>query len=515
MSENRETPASVAIIVNGMDMTSDACYRAISTRDARFDGRLFVGVRTTGIYCRPVCPARTPKPQNVTFHPSAASAQEAGYRPCLRCRPETSPDLAAWRGTSNTVSRALALIETGALDEADVDALAGRLGVGERHLRRLFRQHLGASPVAVAQTRRVLLAKQLIHQTRLPMTEVALASGFGSLRRFNETFQQLYDRPPSALRRGAGAEQPASRAGAVSLTLPYRPPYDWDAMVGFLAMRAIPGIENVTARRYARTIGLNGEVGTLSIEPGAGNALAVTVHFPRLDALATIIARVRAVFDLAADPQAIADHLSGDPTLAPLVAARPGLRVPGAWDGFELAVRAILGQQITVAAATRLAGRIVETWGEPLAMEAQGLDGLTRVFPTPDRLARADIAALGMPRSRGTALNSLAAAVRDDPRIFGPQRDLDEAVAQLKALAGIGEWTAQYIAMRQLREPDAFPAADVGLMRALAGRNGARPTPAQLLDRAERWRPWRAYAALHLWTSLSQPTGAAAWAAPR
>jgi AraC family transcriptional regulator of adaptative response / DNA-3-methyladenine glycosylase II len=510
MSENRETIAAPTLMIAGMDMDPDACYRAISTRDARFDGRLFVGVKTTGIYCRPVCPARTPKRQNVTFHPSAASAQEAGYRPCLRCRPETSPDLAAWRGTSNTVSRALALIETGALDGADVDALAGRLGVGERHLRRLFRQHLGASPVAVAQTRRVLLAKQLIHQTRLPMTEVALASGFGSLRRFNETFQQLYDRPPSALRRGAGARESPSGAGAVSLMLSYRPPYDWDALVGFLSLRAIPGIEVVSPRRYARTIGLGGDAGTLIVEPRAGDRLAVTVSFPRLDALPTIIARVRAVFDLAADPQAIAEHLRADPVLAPLVAASPGLRVPGAWDGFELAVRAILGQQITVVAATKLAGRIVRAWGEPLPSTDRSIDGLTHVFPTAERLAHADIAALGMPRSRGAALNGMAATVRDDPRIFGPQRGLDEAIAQLKGLAGVGEWTAQYIAMRQLREPDAFPAADVGLMRALAGPGGLRPTPAQLLERAERWRPWRAYAALHLWTSLSTATGAAA-----
>ena len=491
-----------------MDMSPDACYRAITTRDARFDGRLFIGVKTTGIYCRPVCPARTPKRQNVTFHLSAASAQEAGYRPCLRCRPETSPDLAAWRGASNTVSRALALIETGALDENDVDSLAGRLGVGERHLRRLFRQHLGASPVAVAQTRRVLLAKQLIHQTRLPMTEVALASGFGSLRRFNETFQQLYDRPPSALRRGAGVVETAGGAGAVCLLLPYRPPYDWDALIGFLAMRAIPGIEVVSSRRYARTIGLGGQCGILAVEPAPGDRLKATIHFPRLEALPTIIARIRSVFDLAADPAAIAAHLGADPVLAPMVAARPGLRVPGAWDGFELAVRAILGQQITVVAATRLAGRIVEAWGEPLPdMLAGSIDGLSHVFPTPAVLAHADIAALGMPRSRGAALNGLAGAVRDDPKLFDPQRGLAEAIAQLKGLAGIGEWTAQYIAMRQLREPDAFPAADVGLMRALARPDGARPTPVELLDRAEHWRPWRAYAALHLWTSLSDKAG--------
>jgi AraC family transcriptional regulator of adaptative response / DNA-3-methyladenine glycosylase II len=481
-----------------MDMDRDACYRALSTRDARFDGRLFVGVKTTGIYCRPICPARTPKIENVTFWPTAAAAQAAGFRPCLRCRPETAPDLAAWRGTSNTVSRALALIEAGALDASDVEGLADRLGVGERQLRRLFAQHLGASPVAVAQTRRVLLAKQLIHQTRLPMAQVALAAGFGSVRRFNETFQQLFGRPPASLRRGRGEE--AGAGEAVTLTLAYRPPYDWAAMMRFLAARAIPGVEVVAPERYSRTIAVGEDRGVIAVEPADGDRVSVSVRFPRLSALPTIIARVRRVFDLAADPTAIGEHLSGDPTLAPLVAARPGLRVPGAWDGFELAVRAVLGQQITVSAATGLAGRLVREYGEPLP---QGLvsPGLTHVFPSAKRLAEEDLSALPMPRARSAALASLAAAVSADPMIFGPKRGLDEAIGQLKALSGIGEWTAQYIAMRELREPDAFPAADIGLMRALAGPDGRRPTPAELSAQAERWRPWRAYAALHLWAS--------------
>ena len=306
-----------------MDMDHDACYRALATRDARFDGRLFVGVKTTGIYCRPICPARTPKRENVTFYPTAAAAQEAGFRPCLRCRPETSPDLGAWRGTSNTVSRALALIEAGALDAADVAGLADRLGVGERQLRRLFHQHLGASPVAVAQTRRVLLAKQLIHETRLPMTEVALAAGFGSVRRFNETFQQLFGRPPRALRRGKAADQAA--AGSVTLRLAYRPPYDWDAMLAFLAARAIPGVEIVEGSRYARTIALGDGRGVLTVEPAAGARVAVTVRFPQLRALPTIIARVRRVFDLAADPIAIGAHSGPGPGAGP---ARRGAAGP-------------------------------------------------------------------------------------------------------------------------------------------------------------------------------------------
>jgi len=481
-----------------MDMDHDACYRALSTRDARFDGRLFVGVRTTGIYCRPICPARTPNRENVTFYPSAAAAQAAGFRPCLRCRPETSPDLALWRGTANTVARALALIETGGLDDTSVEALADRLGVGERQLRRLFRQHLGASPIAVAQTRRVLLAKQLLHETRLSMAEVAMAAGFGSVRRFNETFRGLFGRPPAALRRAGAAEQ---TTGVVSLRLAYRPPYDWEAMLAFLAARAIPGVEVVADGRYARTIGLREGQGVLTVEAAARDRVSVTLRFPDLRALPTIIARVRRVFDLAADPVAIGAHLRVDPRLAPLVVARPGLRVPGAWDGFELAVRAILGQQITVPAASGLAGKLVRAYGEPMPDAGGVAEGLTHLFPTPDRLAGADLSALGMPRPRAAALSSLARAVAADPMIFGPRRSLEEALDRLRALDGVGEWTAQYIAMRQLREPDAFPAADIGLLRAMAAANGRRPTSAQLLVHAERWRPWRAYAALHLWAS--------------
>ena len=481
-------------------MDHDACYRALVTRDARFDGRLFVGVKTTGIYCRPICPARTAKRENMVFFPTAAAAQAAGFRPCLRCRPEISPELESWRGTSNTVSRALALIESGALDSGRVDELAERLGVGERQLRRLFRQHIGASPIAVAQTRRLLLAKQLIHETRLSMTEVAMAAGYGSVRRFNETFQKLFRRPPAALRRTRDRAGSAMN-DAVVLKLPYRPPYDWDAMLSFLAARAIPGVEVVTAQRYARTVELQGICGILSVEPGKGAWLRATIRFPRLGSLPTIIARVRRVFDLAADPVAIGGDLAKDPALAPLVTARPGLRVPGAWDGFELAVRAILGQQITVAAATRLLGKLVSMHGTPLDEQWRGVEGLTSVFPRPEPLAQADLSLLGIPGARATALSSLAATVVADPLIFGARRSLDDAIERLRSLSGVGEWTAQYIAMRELREPDAFPAADIGLMRAMTDDQGRRPTPRELLARAEVWRPWRAYAALHLWAS--------------
>ncbi len=484
-----------------MDMDDDACYRAIETRDHRFDGRLFVAVTTTGIYCRPFCPAPTPKRQNVRFFPTAAAAQEAGFRPCLRCRPETSPDLAFWRGSSNTVTRALGLIEAGALDDASVEALADRLGIGERQLRRLFQQHLGASPISIAQTRRILLAKQLIQDTRLPMAEVAAAAGFGSIRRFNETFQQLYKRAPRALRRTGITEQSIGTSGAITVKLGYRPPYDWDGILAFLRARAIPGIEAVSNNRYARTIAINGKHGVLTVEPAEKNCLRATIRIADLRSLPAIIARVRRVFDLGADPVAIGAHLSQDSVLAPHVAARPGLRVPGAWDGFELAVRAILGQQITVHAATRLAGNLVAAYGEKLRAPVALEPALTHVFPTPQQLASVDLAAIGMPTARRAALSSLATAVVADPRIFGTRRSLEDAVAQLRSLPGIGEWTAQYIAMREMREPDAFPVADIGLLRAMSDANGVRPSPAALLAHAERWRPWRAYAALHLWAS--------------
>ncbi len=481
-----------------MDLDHDACYRVIAQRDARFDGRFFTAVKTTGIYCRPVCPARTPHSKNVLFYPTAAAAQEAGFRPCLRCRPETAPDMGAWRGTSNTVARALSLIELGALDEGNLEALAERLGLGERQLRRLFREHLGASPIGVAQTRRVLLAKQLIHETRLPMTEIAFASGFGSVRRFNETFSALFGRAPGELRRLGGDDVGAGKDGEFSLLLRYQPPYDWPAMLAFLSQRAIAGVEQVANGTYSRTICLDGVQGSLSVRPAEGNALRAKIRIAKLATLPSIIARLRRVFDLAADPLAIAAHLAEDPVLAPLVKQRPGLRVPGAWDGFELAMRAVLGQQITVSAAVSLAKRLVMKYGQPLATPELGL---THLFPLPKALAKADLTTLGMPKSRAVTLSAVAAAVLKSPDLLGANCDLDEAVRRLRAIPGVGEWTAQYIALRQLREPDAFPATDIGVLRALADANGHRPTAQEVLLRAERWRPWRAYAAQHLWAA--------------
>ncbi|HEY0465034.1 MAG TPA: AlkA N-terminal domain-containing protein [Polyangiaceae bacterium] len=481
-----------------MDLDHDACYRALAQRDSRFDGRFFTAVKTTGIYCRPVCPARTPQAKNVIFYPTAAAAQEAGFRPCLRCRPETAPDMGAWRGTSSTVSRALSLIELGALDRQDVEALAERLGLGERQLRRLFRQHLGTSQVGVAQTRRILLAKQLIHETRLPMAEIAFASGFGSVRRFNEAFLALFARAPGELRRLGGEDVAVKADGEFSLLLRYQPPYEWPAMLEFLRQRAISGVESVSDGRYSRTLLLDGIQGSLSIEPGQGNALRAGIRVSKLSIVPSIIARLRRVFDLAADPLAIAQHLSKDPVLAPLVEKRPGLRVPGAWDGFELSIRAVLGQQITVTAAVRLAARLVARHGTPMSAPAFGL---THFFPSPEVIARADLTTLGMPKSRAATLSAVASAWLERPELFANQCALEEAVRRLRAIRGVGEWTAQYIALRQLREPDAFPASDLGVQRALTDERGLRPKADEVLARAERWRPWRAYAAQHLWAA--------------
>ena len=477
----------------------EVCYRALQSRDYRFDGLIFVGVASTGIYCRPICPARTAKFENCNFFGSAAAAQDAGFRPCLRCRPESAPDLASWRGTSNTVSRALALIAEGALDGEgnSVEKLSERLGVGERQLRRLFFQHLGASPISVAQTRRVLFAKQLIHETQMPMTGVAMAAGFGSLRRFNETFHDLFHRPPSALRRrGAVKDQEKD----VILRLRYRPPYDWASMLGFLRARAIPGVELVDEDRYLRTVDIDGILGSIEVTHlPERQSLGVKIRFPDVRSLPAIVARVRRLFDLGADIETIDEHLSSDPVLAPLVAQRPGLRAPGGWDGFEIAVRAILGQQISVVAACRLAGQLVHLHGRAVPKSFRIHPNLSHAFPTLKRLASVSPIGLAMPLARLKALKAVAEAAQVDPNLFRPFGSIEETVARLRAIRGIGEWTAQYIALRAIREMDAFPATDIGLLRSAASIDGERATPAHLFRRAESWRPWRAYAAQHLW----------------
>jgi len=390
------------------------------------------------------------------------------------------------------------------MDDADVEALAERLEIGPRQLRRLFQKHIGAAPVTVAQTRRVLLAKQLIHQTKLSMIEIAMASGFGSVRRFNETFQQMYGRPPRDLRRDLHRGAGASPAPEISLLLPYRAPYDWETMIRFLTARAIAGLELVKDDAYSRIVETGSSIGSLTVthEPRA-SALRVVVRLADLRALRSIIARVRRVFDLGADPVAIAAVLSRDAMLQPLVAARPGLRVPGGWDGFETAVRAVLGQQITVKGATQLAAKLVAALG-PEVGDRAGLPGLTHSFPPPEKFDATRLSALGIPRARAAALANLAQAARRDPNLFEPRRDLAEAVSRLTELPGIGTWSAQYIAMRVLGECDAFPAADIGLRRQFEAR-GLPSSETDLIRRSQRWRPWRAYATLHLWMADHQP----------
>jgi AraC family transcriptional regulator of adaptative response / DNA-3-methyladenine glycosylase II len=476
----------------------ETCRKARLAHDARFDGRFFIGVRTTKIFCRPICPAPSPREENVDYYPSAAAAAAAGLRPCLRCRPECAPGTPAWNGSSSTVSRALREIAEGALDAGGVDDLAGRLGVGERHLRRLFLEHLGAPPIAVAQTHRLLSAKRLLDETDLPMSTVALAAGYGSVRRFNHVFRETWNRTPRELRQARRGIRRVSSKG-LCFRLRYRPPFDWDALVGFFSTRAIPGVEYVENGHYRRSILVAGTPGIIDLSHSASDVILEIDH-ARPECLLGIVSRVRRLCDLDADPVAIASGLSSDALLRPLVEARPGLRVPGAWDGFELGIRAILGQQISVRGASTLAGRLVERYGRPLESARAGV---THLFPRAEDLAGANLASIGLPQKRAETLSAFSAAVASgqlvlDGSVIAGSTGPEETRERLRSIAGIGAWTAGYVAMRALSDPDAFPAADLVLLRA-AGAGTAR----QLQGFAERWRPWRAYAALHLWQGVN------------
>jgi len=486
--------------------------RARLSRDARFDGHFYVAVKTTGIYCRPICPANPPKSKNVCFYPSAAAAGEAGYRPCLRCRPESAPGTPAWSGTSTTVRRGLRLISTGALDGDNVEVLAARLGVTSRHLRRLFNTHLGASPLAVAHTQRLHFAKRLIDETRMPMNHIAAAAGYGSVRRFNDAFRNTYERSPRDLRSFRDGKGASDRNATLTVKLSYRAPFNWQGMLEFFAHRAIPGVERVAGNAYQRTIRIDGEQGVITISPVAGtraaqaSSLSLTLDGVPTKSLFETVRRSREMFDLDAAVEDISRTLRKDSVLAAILKGQPGIRVPGAWDGFELAVRAILGQQISVAAATTLAGRIARRYGEPLRVNADcGEESLAFVFPTPERLARVRFNNIGLVRSRAATIRALATAVNRGEVDFDFAQDPDEFCARLKSIKGIGDWTAQYVAMRVLKHPDAFPTADLGLLKAIDPPN--RVSSATLSHRAESWRPWRAYAALLLWGSLSGSGG--------
>ena len=472
--------------------------RARKSRDARFDGQFFIGVRTTGIYCRPICPANTPKSENVSFFPTAAAASEAGYRPCLRCRPECAPGTPAWSGTSTTVRRGLRLIANGALDDGNVEDLATRLGVTSRHLRRLFTRHLGASPLAVAHTQRLHFAKQLIDQTRLPMRDVAVAAGYGSVRRFNDSFVKIYGRSPRELRRTANAPEVEGADATLTVKLPYRRPFDWRASLAFFAARATPGVESVEGDRYLRTVKLEGRPGIIELREDGENVL-LTMRGIDTAQVFTVVQLCREMFDLDAPMHEITGALSQDALLRRLLRASPGVRVPGAWDGFELTIRAILGQQISVRAATTIAGRVAAAYGEPVAGPESA--GLGRLFPEPGRLARARFNGMGITRSRAATLRNVATAVADGSLSFDAAQDPAAFRESLLGIRGIGEWTAQYVAMRALKNPDAFPAADLGLLRALDRPGQPRLRPSELENLSQAWRPWRAYAALLLWGS--------------
>lgn len=488
-----------------MNLDTEGFELARQTRDSRFDGRFFVGVLTTGIYCRPVCPVRIPKKENVRLYPSAAAAAEAGFRPCLRCRPEVSPGTPAWLGSSFKVSRALQLIAQGSMDDGSVNHLASSLEIGPRQLSRLFKKHIGASPVAVAQTRRLHFAKQLIDETTMNMSDICFASGFSSIRRFNDVLKNTYGLTPRQLR--DRHKKPGKNNRGICIELSYRPPYDWQSMLNFLATRAIPAVEEIFQNGYRRTLSLDGVNGEFSLVFSASTPSAqLTVYFPNTEQLLKIVERVRQLFDLKADSAAIERELNQDSFIKSLIKKHSGLRVPGCWDGFEIAVRAIVGQQVSVKGASTLMTRIAERHGLTYQSESAEANGsLHRIFPHAAILAEADLSELGITGQRISAIHAVATAVTTDELKFDGSQSTEVFVNRICQIKGIGEWTAQYIALRALRDPNAFPHGDLILQRA-AGFPDKPLTARQLLKRAEAWQPWRAYAVMLLWRQYQQIT---------
>jgi AraC family transcriptional regulator of adaptative response / DNA-3-methyladenine glycosylase II len=480
-----------------MHLDPDQCYRALRAHDARFDGRFFVGVRTTHIYCRPVCTVKAPRRENCRFFPSAAAAESEGFRPCLRCRPELAPGYAAVDANRRLARSAASLIEDGSLGESGLPELAATLGVTDRHMRRVFQDEFGVAPIEYAQTQRLLLAKRLLTDTALPVTEVALASGFASLRRFNDLFRKRYRMTPGELRRNSKAD---ANAETLAFDLAYRPPYDWDAMLAFLERRAIRGVEAVEGHAYRRTIRAERDGKPLAgfIEVTLSKrrpAVRVVVSASLALAIPSVLARVKHLFDLACHPE----EISG--ALGPLAEKHPGLRLPGAVDGFEIAVRAILGQQVTVRAATTIAARFAAKFGTPYETPHASL---TTLFPAAAEIASRspnEVAACGIVSVRARAIVELAKALDAGSLRLDPSAPVEATVAALDALPGVGPWTAQYIAMRALAWPDAFPHPDVAVLKAMR-----EAKPAAALAASDTWRPWRAYAVLHLWKSLETST---------
>jgi len=474
----------------------ELCDRAREARDARFDGLFFTAVTSTGIYCRPVCPAPAPKRRNIRYFATAAAAAAAGFRPCLRCRPELAPGAMAHRLGEALLDRALAMIAEGALQDGSVDDLAARLGVSARQLRRLFVEAMGVAPLALHTTRRLLLAKQLLTETNLPATQIALASGFRSVRRFNAAFQEGCGLAPTQIRR----TRPRGGIDGLTLRLCYRPPFDFAAMLAFFGKRAMPGVERVDADSYTRLIGSVEAPVLLRVSADPERAeLRLQCEGTDPRAIPDIVRRVRRLFDLDADLAPVQRVFAENALLARAIAQRPGLRVPGGWDGFEVAVRAILGQQVSVAGATTLAGRLLRTFGTPCSAPAEGFD---RLFPAPEALRDAPLERVGLPRARAASLRALAAAVAAGTVDFSAGQRLDEFITRLCALPGIGPWTAHYVAMRALSHPDAFPAGDLILRQVLGA--GTAISERDCAARSQPWRPWRAYAVLHLWHLSSE-----------
>ncbi len=468
----------------------EQCEQARLARDARFDGLFFTAVRSTGIYCRPVCPAPPPRRENVGYYPTAAAAAAAGYRPCLRCRPELSPDDANFM-QDHVLHRALALLDEGILQEQSATSLAEAMGLSARQLQRLFVARLGATPAQLHATRRLLLAKQLLTETHLPVTQVALAAGFNSRRRFNSAFLDGCGMPPSALRKRHGA----IAGGEPVLRLAYRPPLDFPAMLGFLRKRAIPGIERIDEDSYQRVIVNDGHASLIRVSADPKRPeLRLQLGASDARAIPATVAKVRRVFDLDADLATVHACLNHEPLLAQGIALRPGLRIPGGWDGFEVAARAVLGQQVSVAAATTLARRLVERFGVALPNMPEGLN---RQFPSAATLAEAPLESIGLPRTRAATLRAVARACADGRLHFSRAQTLEQFVQQATALPGIGPWTAHYMALRALGMPDAFPAGDLVLQQVLG--EGQRLSERATEARSQAWRPWRAYAVLHLW----------------
>lgn len=478
----------------------DAAYFALTSRDPRFDGVFYVGVTSTGIYCRPICPVKPPQAANCLFFSSAEAAEKSGFRPCLRCRPELAPGNASVDRGQRIAERLMQQIDEGLIEQSgSLEEIAARFNLSLRQLRRIVQKELGVSPQELRQTRRLLLAKQLLSETRLPVTDIAFASGFSSLRRFNDAFSNQYRMPPSRLRKESLKESAEINGSETSkLQLGYRPPYDWTAMLDFLRLRALSGVEHVDGISYSRTVRLGPYSGWIRVEQQeAKNRLQVEFSHSLTPVLPALLRRLRNLFDLSARPDLIAGRLAEDPLLQPALLAHPGLRVPGAFDGFEMAVRAILGQQITVKAAATLGGRFVKAFGDPVTTP---LPQLTHLSPSPARIAQCsldEIASLGIVSARTRCILALAAAcARGDLNLDAasqPKRTLD----RLLTIPGIGDWTAQYLAMRALRWPDAFPAGDV-VVRNNLGKISVREAE----RRSQIWRPWRSYAVMHIWKSL-------------